>query len=184
MQVPTGKTPQEIAAQYVRTVEVPTLNGRKTFVIQLLRRRVAAEVHYKSINAIVKTFLTLAGNVGAGAQGLGAMMDVIDFDTLWTLGDQLLSGATVNGAMIDMEEYFGQNPDELLPAVIFAIKTNWPGVFSKVRERLKGSLPGLVKKIKAQFPGLNTERLDGLLKIAKLQDSMASTPKPSDPGPT
>jgi hypothetical protein len=157
-----NSTPQEMLKKAAdATVEIKTLEGTKKYAFQLLTRRDAAEVFHNSIQTILKA---IAGvDLGAMQKGdvsvdsLVKGLSSVDFDTVWGLGEKLLRFVQIDGeeiADINESDYFGENPEELYLAIVYAVKVNYPKVFSKLRKALQGF--GLAEMLKKADPDLPT----------------------------
>jgi hypothetical protein len=102
---------------------------------------------------------------------IGEAIDAIEFDTVYKVADILFAGGMVASCTTDPihngsctlefaelpksgkrrmgdngEDYFRDHPDELYVAVFKAINANWPKVFTRAREKLKG-LGALIKTV-------------------------------------
>ena len=138
---------------------IPTMDGPKSYEFEYLKTKEAIEVNFTSLKVIVGTLGRVApllfqekgesSEAEVAARIFGTLSE-IPFETLWSLGEKLLRNVVIDGdeliENLETSTYFAENIDEFYVAVIFGIKGNYPKVFSKVQEKLKGS--GLLDKAK------------------------------------
>ena len=114
-----------------------------------LKRKQAAKVFHNTLFAILST---LSG-VSSNKDSLSSALNNLDFDTFWSLAEDLLQFVIIDNEEIDINDtdYFEDKPEELYLAVYHAVIKNWPGVFGKIQEVMKDSnflkklIKGLVK---------------------------------------
>jgi hypothetical protein len=141
---------------------VPTLNGKKKYEFTSLKRREAMEVAHTTLITVLGAVGNVAGLMfresgdedeetrNAAVEGILAGLSNLKFETVWTLAESILRDVVIEDDLIisDINEsdYFVENLDEFYSALVMGIEGNYPSVFLKVREGLKGfDLPNGLK---------------------------------------
>jgi hypothetical protein len=135
MKVDTGK--------FQKKVEIKTANGIKCYEFEILHRREAARIFHSTLTSIAGALAgALDAKGGVSTEAIFKAIKSIDFDTIWDLAESLLRHCSVDGVELgplDESDYYQDNQIELYLAIWHAINANFPSVFSKVREKIKGS---------------------------------------------
>lgn len=131
-------------SKFQKRVMVPTPDGPKEYIFEILHRKDAAKAFHNTLISIASALGSAIGSdpKNIGAQDLLRAVSALDFDSVWDLACIFLKGCVINGVEIpDLEEsdYFQDKNLELYSALWSAINANFPSVFSLIRERIKGS---------------------------------------------
>jgi hypothetical protein len=107
-------------------------------------------VFHNTLTTLVSAVADVAVNKGESqTDAVFKAVQTLDFDTVWDLAEVLLRFAILDGEEIqDLNEtdYFTDRPEELYLAVFHAVMLNYPKVFLKLREVVKGfDLPSFLK---------------------------------------
>lgn len=144
------------AADLQLVADIKTLDGTKKFCFVPLRRREAAKVFHNSVKLIVEALANIGTSINnetVNPEGLSRALKVLDFDLLWDLAEKICKLMIVDGNDVaDIEDYFGENPEELYLVLFHGIRLNYPKQCGQIMKRLGDSgLAGLVEKLKNQI---------------------------------
>lgn len=138
-------------------------NGKKEFVIRTLVRREAMFVMHTTIRPVLQAVIEMASKTDMSSMkgnfnpkdmilGFKDLVDSADFETVESIAKPLFDQAAVDNAEIDFEEYFGQNPMELYPALYQALKLNYPDVFRVLQPVIDNASKMLKDQVNGKQP--------------------------------
>lgn len=129
---------------------VKTFEGEKEYIFCALVRKDAARVFHNTLTTLISAVADVAVSKGESqTDAVFKAIKTLDFDTVWDLAEVLLRFAILDGEEIqDLNEtdYFTDRPEELYLAVFHAVMLNYPKVFLKLGEVVKGfDLPSFLR---------------------------------------